>query len=111
MKLYENVVEAKFIERPNRFLVYAEIHGKVEICHMPNPGRMRELLFPSVTLYATPSGNPLNRTAYKIIGVKKEDSVILLDTSRCNDVAEYLINHHKIPGWEKYHVVKREITM
>lgn len=111
MKLYENVVEAKFIERPNRFLVYAEIHGKVEVCHMPNPGRMRELLFPGVTLYATPSGNPLNRTAYKIIGVKKEDSVILLDTSRCNDVAEYLINHHKIPGWEKYHVVKREITM
>ena len=111
MKLYENIVEARFIERPNRFVVYAEIHGKIEVCHMPNPGRMRELLFPQVTLYATPSRNPLNRTAYKIIGVKKENNVIFLDTSRCNDVAEYLINHHKIPGWEKCRVVKREVTM
>ncbi len=111
MNLYKEIVEAIFIERTNRFVVHANIHGKNEICHMPNPGRMRELLFPGVTLYAVPSDNPLNRTSYRIVGVEREGEVILLDTSRCNDVAAYMLKHQMIPGWEKYHVIKREVTM
>lgn len=34
-----------------------------------------------------------------------------LDTSRANDTAEWLINHGKIPGWEAYRVLRREVTM
>lgn len=45
-KLYENIVTGAFVMRTNRFVIHAEIDGRMEICHMPNPGRMRELLFP-----------------------------------------------------------------
>lgn len=38
--------EAVFLERPNRFLGIAEIDGGRERIHVPDPGRLRELLYP-----------------------------------------------------------------
>ena len=51
MRLYkEKIVKGIFVSRPNRFVARVEIQGKTELCHMPNPGRMRELLFPGTAL-------------------------------------------------------------
>ena len=41
---YENIVEGKFISRPNRFIAYVEIDGKTETVHVKNTGRCKELL-------------------------------------------------------------------
>ena len=95
-KLYGNIVTGAFVMRTNRFVIHAEIDGRMEICHMPNPGRMRELLFPGVKMYLVKSRDSLNRTAYRVIGVERDGEVILLDTSKCNDVAHYLVSHHLI---------------
>lgn len=111
VKLYDSIIQGTFIDRPNRFVVHADIDGKPVLCHMPNPGRMRELLFSGTLLYAVPATNPEGKTKYKIIGIEKEGMPLLLDTSKCNEVAAYLINHKKIPGWEPYHVSRREVTM
>ena len=109
--LYTTVLPGKFIDRPNRFIAHVEVNGQVETCHMPNPGRMRELLFPGCTLYVTPNKNPQSRTAYRVIGVDKGEDTFYLDTSRCNDVAADLLIHQQIPGWENYMLLRREVTM
>lgn len=109
--LYTTVLPGKFIDRPNRFIAHVEVNGQVETCHMPNPGRMRELLSPGCQLYVTPSRNPKAKTAYRVIGVEKEGTIFFLDTSRCNDVAAYLVQTKKVPGWESYEVIRREVTM
>ncbi len=109
--IYPIIKTGRFIDRPNRFVSHVEIEGEIELCHMPNPGRMRELLFPGVTMYVTPSKNPKSRTAYRVIGVEKGEKIFYLDTSRCNDAAAYLVNHGKIPGWENCFVARREVTM
>ena len=46
------VIKARFVERPNRFVVFAQHKslGRIK-AFMPNPGRLWELLFPGVTLY------------------------------------------------------------
>lgn len=110
-KIYPEIIRGKFIDRPNRFVSHVEIDGKAALCHMPNPGRMRELLFPGVTMYVTPNQNPKSRTAYRVIGVEKGETIFYLDTSRCNDVAAHLVNHQRVPGWEDYFVARREVTM
>lgn len=109
--LYDTIIPGRFIDRPNRFIAHVEVNGQVATCHMPNPGRMRELLFPGCTLYVTPNKNPQSRTAYRVIGVDKGADTFYLDTSRCNDVAADLIMHQQIPGWEKYVLLRREVTM
>lgn len=105
------VIRGKFLSRPNRFVIFMEIGGELVKAHMPNPGRMRELLFPGVTLFAVPHEKKGSRTRYRVIGVERDGEVIPLDTSRANDTAEWLINCGKIPGWEEYRVLRREVTM
>ena len=41
---YETIIAGTFINRPNRFIAYCEIDGKVEKYHVKNTGRCRELL-------------------------------------------------------------------
>ena len=33
---YDRIYKAKFIERPNRFIAYAELNGKKETVHVKN---------------------------------------------------------------------------
>ena len=109
-KIYKTLVEGKFIDRPNRFVCHVEINGEKVLCHMPNPGRMREFLFPGVTLYLTPNRKGL-RTAYRVVGCKKGSHIFYLDTTKANDVAAWLVKNHKIPGWENYFLAGKTISL
>ena len=40
---YEKVVIGYFINRPNRFIAYCDIDGKIEKCHVKNTGRYHKL--------------------------------------------------------------------
>lgn len=42
----ERLVEGTVINRPNRFLVNADVQGRVIPCHLHDPGRLHELIFP-----------------------------------------------------------------
>ncbi|MCM1172688.1 MAG: DNA/RNA nuclease SfsA [Clostridium sp.] len=68
---YKNIVKGTFIDRPNRFIAYVEIEGKIEKVHVKNTGRCRELLLPNAIVYLEKSDNPNRKTAYDLIAVEK----------------------------------------
>ncbi len=109
--LYENVYVGRFIRRPNRFIVHIELDGQEIIAHLPNPGRMWELLFPGVVMYVVPHGGVNTKTAYRVVGIERDGVPIMLDTNYSNEVAQYLIDEKLIEGWEEWHVVRREYTV
>ena len=41
---YENIIKAKFISRPNRFIAEVEIDGNTEIAHVKNTGMYSNVL-------------------------------------------------------------------
>lgn len=41
---YDDVIEAQFIKRPNRFIAHVLVDGKEQIAHVRNTGRCREIL-------------------------------------------------------------------
>ena len=49
MKIAGPLIKGKFIERPNRFITHIELKGKKVISHLPDPGRLQELLIPGAT--------------------------------------------------------------
>lgn len=108
---YPILYKGTFVDRPNRFVVHMMLDGKSVKAHLPNPGRMWELLYPGVVLYAAPHGDGTQKTAYRIIGIERDGIPIMLDTNYSNDVAARLIAEKKIPGWEDYQVVRREYTV
>ena len=69
---YERISRALFLERPNRFIAYAELNGKKETIHVKNTGRCAELLRPGAVIYVQESDNPERKTKWDLIAVEKE---------------------------------------
>ena len=88
---YDNIVAGTFISRPNRFIAHVNIEGKVQVCHVKNTGRCRELLIEGATVYLQKSSNPNRNTQYDLIAVQKGDLLINMDSAAPNKAAaEYL---------------------
>lgn len=102
---YLNVVKAKFIARPNRFIAEVEVDGKREIVHVKNTGRCKELLIPGCDVYLTAPGTPNRKTKYDLIAVVKNTGVLFnIDSQAPNQVVkEWLAK-------QDYDLVKPEYT-
>ena len=85
---YNNIVEGKFLSRPNRFIANVEINGNTETVHVKNTGRCRELLVPNATVFLEKSDNPLRKTQYDLVAVYKDNLLINMDSQIPNHVAE-----------------------
>ena len=84
---YENMTPGIFLSRPNRFIAHIEIDGAVEICHVKNTGRCRELLVPGCTVWCQRSDNPNRKTKFDLIAVQKGDRLINMDSQAPNKAA------------------------
>ncbi|MDE6746036.1 MAG: DNA/RNA nuclease SfsA [Oscillospiraceae bacterium] len=89
---YKNIVEGRFISRPNRFVANVEIDGKIEVCHVKNTGRCRELLTEGAQVWlekAEPSAK--RKTMYDLVAVRKGDRLINMDSGAPNIAAGELL--------------------
>lgn len=83
---YREIVPAKFIERPNRFIAYVEIAGQRTKVHVKNTGRCRELLQQYAQVYLEKSDNPDRATAYDLVAVDKAGMLVNMDSNAPNKV-------------------------
>jgi len=86
MILYENIREARFIDRPNRFIANIEIDGKRELCHVKNTGRCKELLVPNAKIFVQESAGGNRKTKYDLISVYKGRRLVNIDSQVPNKV-------------------------
>lgn len=90
---YNNIVKGEFIDRPNRFIANVIVDKKIEVCHVKNTGRCKELLVKGNIVYLQKSDNPNRKTKYDLIAVRKGDRLINMDSQVVNYVAlEYIPN-------------------
>lgn len=88
---YKNMVEGRFLRRPNRFIAHVEIDGRETICHVKNTGRCKELLIPGVTVWCQEHDDPSRKTMFSLISVQKDRRCINMDSQVPNKVAaEYI---------------------
>ena len=90
--IYENMVPGIFLARPNRFIAHVEIDGQVEIVHVKNTGRCRELLPVGAQVWCQHWDNPSRKTKYDLIFVQKGQRLICMDSQAPNAaVKQWLI--------------------
>lgn len=86
---YLKTLQAKFIDRPNRFIAHVDLNGIVETVHVKNTGRCKELLIKGVTVILEESDNESRKTKYDLIAVYKESfGLINIDSQAPNKVAK-----------------------
>ena len=104
----EPILEASLIRRKNRFVVTCLLEGKLLDVHLPNPGRLWEILYPETTLYLISSKK--GKLPYRIIGAETPRGPVMLDTVRANGVGEFLLRHRRIPGLQEWCLEAREVS-
>ena len=55
---YNDMIPGIFLRRPNRFIAHVEMDGGVQVCHVKNTGRCRELLVPGCAVWCQESDKP-----------------------------------------------------
>lgn len=95
---YNKIKQGYFIARPNRFIAHVEVDGQLEVCHVKNTGRCRELLMPRALVYVECHDDPQRKTKYSLIAVKKGDLLINMDSQAPNKVVgEWLLDGGLVP--------------
>ena len=92
---YERIVEAVFLNRPNRFIANVLYNGEEEVAHVKNTGRCTELLQPGAVVYLQEAESVDRKTKWDLIGVKKGERLVNMDSQVPNyAVKEWLESGH-----------------
>ena len=91
----------KFKERSNRFLakVVLETSEQSEIlveAHVPDPGRLKELLYPGNKVLIKKMEGKDRKTNWDVIAANYDDDWILINSGFHRGVAEWVLNNEKI---------------
>jgi sugar fermentation stimulation protein A len=111
ISLFPNVMQGRFIRRLNRFAVECSLDNEIVLAHLPNPGRLWELLLPDRTIsLVRHDPTPSRSTIYTAVAVLREDMPVLLHTQMANTVVKSLLAKNRIRGLEHAKIMKQEAT-
>lgn len=102
--------EAIFLERPNRFIAWVELEGEKVLTHVPNTGRLKEILIPGCRCLVRLETDPRRKTRHSLIAAWKGSLLINFDSQIPNRVVEEALRSRRIPLFEEYERVEREKT-
>lgn len=99
----------KFVKRLNRFVAKVEVAGEEVLAHVPNSGRMKELLFPGNQVIIEDQAREGRKTPYDLIMVDYDGFLVSIDSRLPNYLVEETINQGKLTGFEGLRVERREV--
>lgn len=112
MKIDGPLLKATFIERPNRFITMVEIDGEIHRSHLPDPGRLKELLFPGAKLMVCPAKVGSERkTKYSTVMVDHDGQLISLVSALPNRFVKEGLEKNELPMFKAYSLIRPEIPV
>lgn len=108
MKIENIMQQGTFIKRLNRFEALVDINGEVELVHVPNTGRCKELFIEGVTVLLEQRNGPHRKTKYELAMVYKGERLISIDSQLPNKLAAEAAGSGRIPEISGYDFIKRE---
>lgn len=105
------LVEARFVGRPNRFLVRAELNDEsVVTAHLADPGRLVELLLPRCRLWLRPTSDPRRKTRFSAVLVERPDArgYVSLDTTLANRLVHRALEQEDLGELAAWLLLRRE---
>ena len=104
------LLKARFIRRDNRFRAEVELQGQSVQVHVPNSGRMKELLVPGVDVWIQPAAGANRKTAYTLLLVQQGQRFVCLHAHLANDLIAFWLKQGILPGFAAVEQIEREKT-
>jgi sugar fermentation stimulation protein A len=103
------LVEGRFLARDNRFRVTAEVEGREVWAHLPNSGRLGELLVPGRRILLVERPGAGRKTGYDLSLVEMEGRWVSVDARLPNDLVAEVLRAGKLAPLAGYPIVRREV--
>jgi sugar fermentation stimulation protein A len=111
----DDIAEGTFVERPNRFVVRADLGGALVDAHCPNPGRLLEIFVPGTPLILKKRGDsPQKRSAnqprlgYTLLAARHRGILVPIPSTWANDLAERIVLPALFPDAS---TIRREVSL
>ena len=101
-------VKGIFKARPNRFIAEVEVDGNLEIAHVPNTGRCKELLVKNAIVWLKLSDNPNRKTKFSLHFVENKGVLVSLYSQQANSIVYDAVVEGKIKELLGYNHHQRE---
>lgn len=109
MRIPGPLLEARFLERPNRFLATVELHGDVVESHLPDPGRLSALLVRGRRVWVRPEHARNRKTGHTLVLVEATDGeLVSVVTTLPNQLVEEALREGRISELAGLAILQRE---
>jgi len=110
-----SLTPARFLQRPNRFLLQVRLEdtGEVVDVHLADPGRLKELLLPEKRVWLRPASKTERETRWTAVLVESPDgrALVSLDTTLPNRLVGEALRNRALEEFSQWDLVRSEFTM
>jgi len=110
MQIAAKLIPATFVKRDNRFRVTVQVEGHLVWAHLPNSGRLRELLVPGRRVLLAAARTPGRLTAYDLLMVDLDGTLVSIDARMPSRLLYESLQAGQLGEFAGYAQVRREVT-
>lgn len=99
-----------FARRLNRFAVEVALDGSPAVAHLPNSGRMHELLVPGHPVVVVERPEPHRKTPFDLLLIQYHGRWVSVDARLPSAMAAAALQAQALPEWAAYTSVRREVA-
>jgi sugar fermentation stimulation protein A len=104
----EALQPARFVRRDNRFRVTVAMGGQHVAAHLPNSGRLGELLTPGRPVWLRPASSQARRTGHDLSLVEYAGTLVSVDARLPNRLLHEALLAARLPALRAYSDIRRE---
>ena len=110
MKLPQPLIEGTFISRANRFACWVKAPKQV-LAHLPNSGRLHDLLVVGRRVYLHPAPDSGRKTPYDLLLVSLGDQLVSVDARLPSALVEEALRARALAPFRDYTQLQREVFL
>ncbi len=107
---YKNLVPAILMERVTRFSAKVRVRGQTHLAHVPNTGRLEELMQPGARVYLNSSSARKRKTIWDLVLVRAPQSLVAIDSRLSNSLFMEALEKEKVVELRGTEIEKREVN-
>ncbi len=106
---YNNLVSGTLIKRENRFVAKVKVAGKIQFAHVPNTGRLKELMQPGAEVFLKPGLGKERKTPWDLVFVKGPNNWVAIDSRLSTTLFAEALENGDISELRGTEIEKKEI--
>ena len=111
LRVYDRLVPGTFLSRPNRFVAKVRVRGRTIPCHVPDPGRLEELLVKGARVLLAPGLAGGRTTESDLVLVRHKGIWVSVNSQLPTAFVRHLLENRILPEFSRYTKVEPEVNL